>query len=235
MRKQKRKVTVNTLSENRGIDRRTVKKRLIEAGLFPCEQQPIAKCLAAIRPDASGSSLESAKARLIDCKIRAIERTEKLTGGDVLPVAWFAECVHEAFRDRLSRDVENLFGEADEQLKVLRAPYIKEHTAEQLKQDDVRHDELKTHLFSWLQYFRKSFRISIEQTRNQLFEHLKSGAKETGGKTSFGEIDDYFKTLAGKLSDSCRAELTAALASTKTQFGKLQSPHTKKNYDTTKT
>ena len=225
MRKQKRKVTVNTLSENSGIDRRTVKKRLIEAGLFPCEQQPLAKCLAAIRPNASGSSLESAKARLIDCKIRAIERTEKLTGGDVLPVAWFAECVRQTFRDNFSfGSFEQLRAETLEDL-IASGKVYGETKPGVLMVPTIRpeHEKAITHYVGRL---FQSLRADVEAIRDRLLSHLREGTPESGGQTTLKDLDVYIQEIAKRLSESAKAELRAALASTN---GSLAKPPTKKN------
>jgi len=60
----KRKVSVHSLANETGIDRRTIRKRLVDAGLFPPRGHHRAAILKAIRPaigDKSGDSLKERK------------------------------------------------------------------------------------------------------------------------------------------------------------------------------
>ena len=58
---QKKKIpplTVNGLADSLGQDRRTIRKRLVEAGLFPPEKHPTEKVFSALKPADSGGSIK---------------------------------------------------------------------------------------------------------------------------------------------------------------------------------
>ena len=203
MRKQKRKVTVNTLSDTSGIDRRTVKKRLIENGNYPPGKHSLSDCLKAIRPPGSGSTLENARARLLDAKVRAIEREERLSGGDVLPTEWFTNCVREAFRDRFSfGNFEQLYADSIAELKCYGSGFTR--------------DEYEKNIIGCMDKTFKSLRTDVEKVRDRLITHLREGTASSGGRTSLADVDDYIREIAKRLSESAKAELRAALASTQT-------------------
>jgi hypothetical protein len=57
------KRTVHALANETGMDRRTIRKRLVDAGLYPPQKHPVAKVLAAIRPpgDSDKASIRERK------------------------------------------------------------------------------------------------------------------------------------------------------------------------------
>lgn len=57
------KRTVHALANETGMDRRTIRKRLVDAGLYPPEKHPADKVLAAIRPpgDSDKASIRERK------------------------------------------------------------------------------------------------------------------------------------------------------------------------------
>ncbi len=225
MKKKIQKPTIAGLALQTEIDRKTIRRRLIENGNYPPGKHSQAACLKAIRPPGSGSTLENAKARLLDAKVRAIERTEKLTGGDVLPVAWFAECVNQTFRDNFSfGSFEQLHAETLEDL-IASGKVYGETKPGVLMVPSIRPEHQKA-ITQYVGRLFKSLRSDVEATRDRLLSHLREGTPESGGRTTLADVDDYIQEIAKRLSETAKAELRAALAS---MNGSLAKPQTKKN------
>jgi len=51
-------LTINRLAEETGQDRRTIRKRLVDAGLFPPDKHPREKVIAAVKPVQGAQSIK---------------------------------------------------------------------------------------------------------------------------------------------------------------------------------
>jgi hypothetical protein len=215
MKTKPKKPTIAGLALQTGIDRKTIRRRLVESGLYPPDNHLYSDCLKAIRPTGKSTTLEDAKARLLDAKVRQIEREEKLRGGDVLPVAWFAECVGETFRDRFSfANFKQLHEETVNALLAYGAVY-----GERPPQDAGGLQRLEIHplheqsIRNLIDQTFESLRNNVDDVRDKLIRHLKTGTMESGGKTSLAEIDDHLTAIFEKLSADAREEFLAAIKS----------------------
>ena len=88
-----RSVSVHSLSIETGVNERTVRKRLVDAGLFPPHEHPLAKILDVLRPTTGDKDGDSIKEKKTFEEWRKLKLANDLKEGGVIPRAVVAETV----------------------------------------------------------------------------------------------------------------------------------------------
>lgn len=90
---KRKRVSVFSLSAELGLDQRTVRKRLVDASLFPPENHPLAAVLAAIKPPAGDKEGDSIKERKTFEEWRKLKLANDVKEGVLIPRSLVAETV----------------------------------------------------------------------------------------------------------------------------------------------
>lgn len=88
-----RKLSVHALAVETGLNERTVRKRLVDAGLFPPDKYPLAKVLDAIRPVSGDKDGDTIKERKTFEEWRKLKIANDAKESALIPRAVVAECV----------------------------------------------------------------------------------------------------------------------------------------------
>ena len=88
-----RSVSVHSLAIETGVNERTVRKRLVDAGLFPPEKHKLNKVLDALRPAAGDKDGDSIKERKTFEEWRKLKLANDLKEGALIPRSLVAETV----------------------------------------------------------------------------------------------------------------------------------------------
>ena len=88
-----KKLSVHSLAVETGFDPRTVRKRLVDAGLFPPDQHPLAKVLDALRPASGDQDGDTIKERKTFEEWRKLKIANDVKEGVLIPRAAVAETV----------------------------------------------------------------------------------------------------------------------------------------------
>lgn len=105
-----RRVSVHSLAIETGINERTVRKRLVDAGLFPPEKHPLDKVLNAIRPATGDKEGDSIKEKKTFEEWRKLWLANEERQGFLIPRAEVAESVRKLagqFTKLLDAKLEN--------------------------------------------------------------------------------------------------------------------------------
>lgn len=90
-----RKLSIHSLSIETGINERTVRKRLVDAGLFPPHEHPIAKILDVLRPAAGDKDGDTIKEKKTFEEWRKLKLANDVKEGALIPRATVAETVRQ--------------------------------------------------------------------------------------------------------------------------------------------
>jgi len=90
---KRKKSTVHSLAAETGLDRRTVRKRLVDAGLFPPDKHLLAKVLDALRPASGDKDGDSIKEKKTFEEWRKLKLANDVKEGGLIPRAVVAETV----------------------------------------------------------------------------------------------------------------------------------------------
>lgn len=92
---RRRKISVHSLSVETGINERTVRKRLVDAGLFPPDKHPLAKILDVLRPSVGDKDGDSIKEKKTFEEWRKLKLANDVKEGALIPRANVAETVRQ--------------------------------------------------------------------------------------------------------------------------------------------
>lgn len=87
------RLTVHALAHETGMDRRTIRKRLVDAGLYPPDKHSRAKLLAALRPPSGDKDGDSIKEKKTFEEWRKLKLANDLKESALIPRALVAETV----------------------------------------------------------------------------------------------------------------------------------------------
>lgn len=105
-----RKLSVHALAVETGLNERTVRKRLVDAGLFPPDMHPRAKVIEALRPASGDKDGDTIKERKTFEEWRKLKIANDAKEGALIPRAVVAECVRKLaakFTTLLDSKLEN--------------------------------------------------------------------------------------------------------------------------------
>ena len=105
--KKPAKLSVNALSDKTGLDRRTIKRRLLESGLNPHEPHALSSVIEVLKPKASGDSPKDQTEFERWRKLKlANDRAEGLSISRAAVIAWFGALATRQ-KEILRRRLEN--------------------------------------------------------------------------------------------------------------------------------
>lgn len=87
------KLSINALAEQTGFDRRTIRKRLVEAGMFPLDGHTRAEILDALKPKSGDKPGDSIKEKLVFEQWRKFRIRNDVDEGILIPRSYVAATV----------------------------------------------------------------------------------------------------------------------------------------------